>query len=134
MPPSVAERTYREHRTFYDRLQRNVARAAGRDGVPDPDAMLAHVVVSPRLTAIAKRFKAAAILLSGCQDNQTSLDGDRNGAFTEQLLRVWKRGSFRGNYVAFHARIQARMPADQTPNLFTLGSAAAFAAQRPFQI
>ena len=77
------------------------------------------------------------ILISGCQDNQTSLDGDHNGAFTEQLLRVWDDGRFdpeHGDYVKFHGTIKAGMPSTQTPNLFTLGPTAAFARQRPFTI
>lgn len=40
---------------------------------------------------------ASLILISGCQDNQLSADGDRNGLFTETLLRVWDSGNFRGN-------------------------------------
>ena len=30
-------------------------------------------------------LKARVLLLSGCQDNQTSADGDRNGLFTGTL-------------------------------------------------
>jgi hypothetical protein len=72
------------------------------------------------------------VLISGCQDNQTSMDGENNGAFTEQLLRVWNQGRFDGNYALFHARIRARLPATQSPNLFTLGKAGAFLLQKPF--
>ncbi|MEO8123196.1 MAG: caspase family protein, partial [Burkholderiales bacterium] len=89
MPDAVAMRTYREHQSFYDKLQRDVAKAAGDDKLIDPDTALAQVAVSGRLSAIVKRFKAGVILISGCQDNQTSMDGDHNGAFTEQLLKVW---------------------------------------------
>ena len=60
------------------------------------------------------------------------MDGEHNGAFTEQLLSVWNHGAFKRNYANFHALIKSRMPATQTPNLFTLGSAGAFLAQRPF--
>ena len=134
MPLAVGIRTYREHQAFYDTLQRQVAEAAGKSSTPDPDSILAHIAVSTRLTAIAKRFKAAVILISGCQDNQTSLDGDQNGAFTEQLLRIWNHGTYRGNYAKFHAAIKAGLPASQTPNLFTLGAAARFAQQQPFNV
>jgi metacaspase-1 len=134
MPPAVAMRTYREHQAFYDKLQRDVAKAAGKAATPDPDSALARIVVSRRLTAIAKRCKASVILISGCQDNQTSMDGDHNGAFTEQLLRVWDDGSFEGNYAQLHAAIKARMPRTQVPNLFTLGRAGKFLAARPFTV
>jgi hypothetical protein len=134
MPPSVALRTYRDNQAFYDKLQRDVAAASAGKAEVDPDAALAHVAVSSRLTAIATRFKPAVVLISGCQDNQTSMDGDHNGAFTEQLLQVWNEGTYRGNYAKFHAAIKARMLPTQTPNLFTLGSSATFVNQQPFEV
>jgi hypothetical protein len=133
MPASVAMRTYREHQAFYDGLQRDVAKAAGKP-VTDPDVALAQVAVSGRLTSIVSRFDAAVLLISGCQDNQTSMDGEHNGAFTEQLLRVWDHGKFEGSYALFHARIRARLPATQSPNLFTLGKAGDFLLQKPFTV
>ena len=134
MPLAVSRRTYHEHQTFYDKLQQDVAKAAGKEATADPDSVLAQLAVSPRLNAIAKQFKPSVILISGCQDNQTSLDGDHNGAFTEQLLKVWNRGNYRGNYAQFHAAIKAGMPASQTPNLFTLGATARFVRQQPFNL
>lgn len=133
MPPSVAMRTYQAHKAFYDKLQQDVAKAQG-DTAVDPDEALAGVAVSTRLTKIAKRFKARAILISGCQDNQTSMDGDHNGAFTEQLLKVWNGGRFDGNYATFHARIRAGLPASQSPNLYTMGAVATYLKQRPFTV
>ena len=133
MPAPVAMRTYREHQAFYDKLQRDVAKVAGKATV-DPDAALAQVAASGRLTAIVRKFKPAVGLISGCQDNQTSMDGDHNGAFTEQLLRVWNQGTYQGNYGTFHARIRAGLPDSQSPNLFTLGMAGRFLAQRPFTV
>jgi hypothetical protein len=136
MPPAVAMRTYREHQKFYDNLQKAVAKEAGKTLLLDPDAMLAagRIVESTRLTSIAGDCKASVILISGCQDNQTSMDGAHNGAFTEQLLQVWNHGAYRGSYAKFHATIRARLPATQSPNFFTLGPAAAFAAQQPFSV
>ena len=136
MPPSVALRTYNKHRKFYDDLQKAVERESRATPSLDPDAMLAaaHANVSNRLTTIASAAKAAVILISGCQDNQTSMDGEHNGAFTEQVLKVWNQGGFQGNYGNFHARIKARMPATQSPNLFTLGPAGDFLAQKPFTL
>jgi hypothetical protein len=133
MPDAVAMRTYREHQAFYDKLQRDVARDAGKP-VVDPDNALAQVAVSGRLSAIADKFAASLILISGCQDNQTSMDGDHNGAFTEQVLKVWNHGGFSGSYASFHTRVRAGLPPTQSPNLFTLGKAAAFVAQTPFTV
>lgn len=134
MPPAVAIRTYREHQAFYNKLQHDVAKAAGKAGTTDPDSVLAQLAVSPRLTAIAKQFHPAVILISGCQDNQTSMDGDHNGAFTEQVLKAWSHGNYRGNYAKFHAAVKAGLPATQSPNLFTLGPAARFLRQQPFSV
>jgi metacaspase-1 len=134
MPPAVALRTYGAHRAFYDKLQEAVASEAGKAQAVDPDTALAHVAVSLRLTSIATTCKASVILISGCQDNQTSMDGDHNGAFTEQLLQVWDHGKYRGSYAKLHAAIKSRMPATQSPNLFTLGPAARFLTQQPFSV
>ena len=134
MPPAVALRTYRQHQAFYDKIQLDCARVAGRASTPDPDSALARVAVSKRLTAIANDCKASVILISGCQDNQTSMDGDHNGAFTEQLLQVWNHGKFKGNYAQFHSAIKAKMPRTQVPNLFTLGPVGKYLTEKPFSI
>ncbi len=131
MPRAVGRRVYQQHKAFYDGLQREVAKAAGNAKV-DPDTALANVVVSHRLTAIVKDFKPAVVLISGCQDNQFSMDGDNNGAFTEQVLRVWNEGRFQGNLAQFHSKVRNALPPTQSPNLFTLGPAAAFLQQAPF--
>lgn len=135
MPADVALRVYAQHQAFYDGLQRAVATSAGKATLADPDAVLATLTVqSGRIQSIARKFKAATILISGCQDNQVSLDGDHNGAFTGTLRRVWNNGKFKGSIVQFHAQIVAGMPATQSPNLFLLGAAGAFAAQAPFKV
>jgi len=135
MPDAVARRVYAEHQAFYDKLQLDVAKAANeKASPPNPDAALTQVAQAAHATAVVGAFKAVVILISGCQDNQTSMDGDHNGAFTEQLLKIWNQGAFKGNYSQFHARIRAGMPAVQTPNLFTLGSAGPFLAQEPFGV
>lgn len=134
MPPQIARQVYADHKKFYDQLQRDVMKEARAGAKSDPDTALAHVAVSGRLTKVAAKVKAAVLLISGCQDNQTSMDGARNGAFTEQLLKVWDNGAYRGNYVTFYAAIKAGMPATQSPNLFALGPAAGFARERPFSV
>ena len=135
MPIEVGRRVYAQHQAFYDKLQNDVAKSAGKASVADPDAVLSNLSVSGgRVNAIVRKFKAAVILISGCQDNQTSMDGDQNGAFTAQLLQVWNLGAYQGNYASFHAAIRAGMSAAQTPNLYLLGNVASFVAQRPFTV
>lgn len=112
MPPDVALRTYRNNRKFYDKLLKNI-----------------------KLRDAKAAVKASVLLISGCQDNQLSQDGDFNGLFTAQLLRVWKNGTFKGNYKGFHKAILRRMPPDQTPNYFWAGQQdVTFETQRPFTI
>jgi len=112
MPPDVALRTYRNNRKFYDKLLKNI-----------------------KLRDAKAAVKASVLLISGCQDNQLSSDGDFNGLFTAQLLRVWKNGTFKGNYKGFHKAILRRMPPDQTPNYFWTGQQdVTFETQRPFTI
>jgi hypothetical protein len=109
-PRDVLLRTFRRNRAFYDKLLDSFPAQ-----VPEPIA--------------------AVRLISGCQDNQLSLDGTFNGLFTGVLLRVWNDGTFKGDYKAFHAAILRRMPADQSPNHTLIGARTAdYDAQRPFTI
>ena len=111
MPREVALRTYRAHRGMYDKLQDS--------SKGDPRAAV----------------RASVILISGCQDNQLSQDGDFNGLFTANLLRVWKEGHFAGSYRTFHSAIVKSMPPDQTPKFFAVGAPSrAFERQRPFTV
>jgi hypothetical protein len=78
---------------------------------------------------------ASVILISGCQDQQVSMDGARNGLFTEKLKQVWDDGQFTGDYRAFWSSIVSRMPGNQQPNYDATGKLnPAFEAQRPFTI
>lgn len=78
-------------------------------------------------------IKATVLLISGCQDNQLSLDGEQNGLFTATLLQVWNNGQFHGSYVDLHHQIVSRMPASQKPNFFRVGATnQAFERQQPF--
>jgi len=78
---------------------------------------------------------ASVILISGCQDNQTSGDGDRNGVFTGNLLEVWDGGRFKGDYRRFWRDIVGVMPPLQTPNFQRVGAEdRAFLEQHPFTV
>ena len=133
MPPDVARRTYEKNKAFYRKIQKATAALTKRK-LPDPDTVLAGIAANPSLAKLVAKFKPAVILISGCQDNQTSLDGAKNGAFTEQVLAVWNNGGFQGSYVKFHADVRSALPASQSPNLFLLGKAAAFSREQPFTV
>jgi hypothetical protein len=139
MPDAVAMRVYGAHQAQYDALQAAVFKAAAAARVDDPDAALAQVAVSgPAAQALTLTgpFRPAVLLISGCQDNQFSMDGEHNGAFTEQLLRTWNLGRFTGSWAQLHAQVRAAMPPSQSPNLFVLGppaDAAALAAAPAFR-
>lgn len=97
MDEVAADRTYRNNRKGYDKLQR---------ALPQGD----RIAVG-----------ASVLLISGCQDGQLSSDGDRNGLFTATLLKVWKKGEFNGNYRNLHRKVRERMPLWQVPNFFATG-------------
>lgn len=112
MPDVVAERTYRKNKKFYDAILKN-----------------------KKLKNAQEKVMASVILISGCQDNQLSMDGDFNGLFTGKLLSVWKNGIFAGDYLTFYKKILGKMPPDQTPNFFETGKPnPAFKNQRPFKV
>jgi len=111
MPPDVALRTYRKNQKFYDDLQKDPALGKAEDSV-----------------------KASVLLISGCQDNQFSADGTFNGLFTGTLLQVWSDGKS-SNYRKFHKAIAKRMPPEQTPNYYWVGTPSKkFESQKPFTI
>lgn len=135
MPPDV-ERTVRmAQRARYDKIQQQVATASEREGFVDPDVALGRVPVGMLpATGRLKPLRAEVLLLSGCQDNEVSLDGDRNGAFTEALLATWDGGRFKGDLRAFHKAIKDAMLPTQMPNFYPLGKGKLLAAQRPFTV
>ncbi len=111
LPPARLREIARKHQALYTKIQRD-HRAADQ-----------------------AKIGASVLLLSGCQDNQLSRDGERNGLFTSMLKKVWKGGSFEGSHRRFRDTIAQKMPPDQTPNYFTVGSKnAAFEAATPFTI
>jgi hypothetical protein len=107
MPRDVADRVQQARATTYARIQ---------DQVPPREAT---------------RIGATVALVSGCQDNQTSLDGDRNGLFTEKLLQVWDGGAFSGSLHDLRNLTAKRMPATQSPNYYVVGRPNARALRRP---
>ncbi len=111
LPGDVRDATYARNQALYDGVQREY-----------PDGERAQI-------------GASVILISGCQDNQLSADGDRNGLFTATLLKVWNNGAYRAGYRRFHRSIVRRMPLYQSPNYFTVGAPnPAFETQPPFTL
>ena len=81
------------------------------------------------------KIGASVLLISGCMDNQYSMDGARNGAFTGALKSVWKGGGFKGSYRNFRDHIRAKLPDTQSPNYYFIGAAhPLFEAQKPFTV
>lgn len=98
LPRDVMIATYRAHAAAYDGIQNAVPTAEKAD------------------------VGATVLLISGCQDDQLSLDGFSNGLFTENLLAVWDDGAWKGSYPRFHEAIVARMPDTQKPNYSRVGA------------
>jgi metacaspase-1 len=111
MPDETIRATYEANKKLYDDIQKSVPSFDKSD------------------------IGASLILTSGCQDNQTSLDGDKNGLFTQTLLQVWNEGKFRGGYRTFRKKIATKMPPWQSPNFFVVGKVdSKFASQHPFTV
>ncbi len=111
LPPEVQEATFRANEDLYRGIQ-----ASNQDG-DDVD------------------LQATVILISGCQDNQLSLDGNRNGLFTQTLLGVWSNGGWKGSHRMFWKAIGAKMPPTQSPNFYRIGPRnRAFQRQTPLTI
>lgn len=76
---------------------------------------------------------ARVLLLSGCQENQTAADGERNGLFTARLIELWGDGANRIGYRKFLTTIKGKMPPWQSPNFLALNDPRrAFNRERPF--
>lgn len=111
MPKEFQDKTYYAHQGLYRKIQK-------ANSEFDSDNIAASV-----------------ILISGCQDNQLSLDGNTNGFFTETLLEVWKQGEFKGAYRDFRRDIGLRMPPWQSPHYYTVGTPdPEFENQSPFTL
>ena len=112
MPRDVLIATYRANAKLYDAIQERVGGAEQADPA------------------------ATVLLISGCRDDQLSLDGISNGLFTENLRGVWDEGAWDGGgYAQFREAIRARMPAKQQPNYLRVGADnPGFEQQKPFTI
>ncbi|MCC0030027.1 MAG: caspase family protein [Brucellaceae bacterium] len=123
LPISVAQRAFRANPELY----RRIGSRPGGEGTLLAD----DIAMRPQRATV----RCSVRLLSGCQDNQVSMDGFFNGRFTEELLKVWNDGRFRGDYHSFHRTIVNGMPPTQTPNHFKVGAEnPAFDGQMPFLI
>jgi hypothetical protein len=96
-----------------------------------------HPEVYQRRRSRSLQVAAGVIELAACQDNQVCADGETNGLFTENLLKVWNDGNYQGSYKSFLDRIASVLKASgaaQTPNFEVDGIGATFASRRPFYL
>jgi hypothetical protein len=113
-PLDVLIGTYKKNKEFYNSQRKNAPTIDSKNDV-----------------------KASAILISGCQDFQTSAAPFEleNSLFTDILLKVWDQGSFHGNYKSFCGEMKNKLPSNQVPNYFPIGTKnEAFENQKPFTI
>jgi len=113
-PTSVLTGTYIKNKKFYEEQRKDAPKVDSKVDV-----------------------KASALLISGCQDSQTSAAPFElvNSLFTDILLKVWNKGSFEGNYKNFCDEMTNKLPENQIPNYFTIGvQNPAFENQKPFTI
>ena len=83
----------------------------------------------------SQNVQASVILISGCQDNQLSYDGEFYGQFTGTFIRTWDQGSFQGTYYELHKAILGQMPSYQSPNYYEVGATGTgFSQQRALTV
>lgn len=82
-------------------------------------ADLQNTIPTKRLTSLS----ATVVLISGCQDDQFSRDGNENGAFTGAFLQAWQEEDPRRSLVSLYSRIRELIPEefDQTPSFLIYG-------------
>jgi metacaspase-1 len=103
--------------------------------VENANSALYRAIQKENRGAEKTKVNASILLVSGCMDNQTSMDGDSNGAFTGTLKKVWNGGKFNGDYRKLRDKIVSLMPSTQTPNYYFVGAVnAAYEGQKPFSI
>lgn len=111
LPPEVQSKVYKERASLYDDIRKK----------------------TPRRERV--NVECSVILVSACQDNQIAMEGNKNGLFTETLLRVWDNGRFNGGYHHFRNEIANMMPPTQSPKYTIVGHRErVFEHQRPFVI
>ena len=110
LPRDIVVATYRRNQALYDAIQDSCAR--GDDAV----------------------IHAAVLILTACGPNEFAVEGSRNGVFTESFLRVWDRGTFRGDYGRFLEDVARCMPTYQTPALAERGPVGDFVHERPLTV
>ncbi len=74
------------------------------------------------------------VILSACDDSQTTPAGDPLSLFTFNLFQVWNSGHFNGSYSQLHRAVVGRARPDATPQINVDGNAGADSRllERPF--
>lgn len=122
MPAKIADAVYKKNEAFYRSLQQATKEQKLKKG------------------SLKDAMQASGILIGAAQDGHSSYDGNRNGAFTEQLKKVWNNGNFNANYISFKQQIADRLKNQQVddpqnPNYFLFGKKDSnFENQKPFTI
>jgi len=109
LPMEVAEGVNARHAALYDDLQRQTR---GTE---------------------ATKIVATVVTLSACRDEETAADGRDHGLYTSNLLRIWNKGAYQGNYFEFQKAIAELVKHRQNPQYRIIGSPnVAFEGERPF--
>ncbi|MFN8251269.1 MAG: caspase family protein [Ferruginibacter sp.] len=122
MPPQVAVAVYESHQKEYT--------AFNKKECP---------LRSSKTKKILKTdIKATVLLMSGCQDKQLSqaqtFSFPDNSLFTAMMLQLLEKKKPPTSYASLVKAVRDKMPADQQPNLMTLGKKPeALEIQKPFK-
>lgn len=114
LPLRRSMENYERNKAAYDRMQQ---------------------LVGPSASARSS-VAASIILISGCQDGESSFDNGIAGEFTNALKTAWADDAFVGSYRQFYEAIVAGdLDPKQNPKYYCIGAPnPAFEVQRPFTI
>lgn len=124
---TMTKDSYYEDLPLYKRMPRDLEEEVYQTNCDMYDEILHPIKQSKAIVY------ADVLLISGCQDNQLSSDGSRNGKFTGELLNIYKAGKTK-NYFEFYTSIVKRMPPTQTPNYYFMNNDAFWKENKVFKI
>lgn len=115
------------------RASREISPAVGRLVYAANKDVYDPILKDKKLKEHKGQIQASVLHIGACLDNQTAYDGDQNGLFTENLLRVLKGNP--KSYGDLVALVRRGMPPDQSPDFRYAGPLMqSFVSSRPFSI
>ncbi|MEO1415899.1 MAG: caspase family protein [Bacteroidota bacterium] len=76
---------------------------------------------SEHVKELVDSFKFTGVWLSAVRENEKAKGDENGGVFTQNIKKVWNKGSFAENYVEFYNQVEDISPSVNTPRCKPLG-------------